>query len=66
MKHTKQDTKRNAKPSAKPNAERIWKQFEDHLVPRLRLSVIDRAVYSHLFRHSRLEASGRCAFLLWD
>jgi len=38
----------------KPNAEHIWKQFEDLLVPRLRLSVIDRAVYSHLLRHSRL------------
>jgi len=39
----------------KLNAEHIWKQFEDLLVPRLRLSVIDRAVYSHLLRHSRLE-----------
>jgi 5-methylcytosine-specific restriction endonuclease McrA len=37
----------------KPNAERVWKQFEDLLAPRL--SVIDRAVYSHLLRHSRLE-----------
>ena len=37
----------------KPNAERVWKQFEDLLAPRL--SVIDRAVYSHLVRHSRLE-----------
>lgn len=40
---------------AKANAETTWKQFEDHLVPQLRLSVIERAVYSHLLRHSRLE-----------
>ena len=46
----------------KPNAERIWKQFEDILVPRLRLSVIDRAAYSHLLRHSRLEGKLRLRF----
>jgi len=38
----------------KPNAERVWKQFED-LAPRLRLSTTGRVVYTHLFRHSRLE-----------
>jgi len=37
----------------KPNAEVVWTQLEDLLVPRL--SVIDRAIYSHLLRHSRLE-----------
>ncbi len=46
----------------KPNAEHIWKQFEDLLVPRLRLSVIERAVYSHLLRHSRLEGRARLRF----
>jgi hypothetical protein len=46
----------------KPNAEQIWKDFEDSLVPRLRLSVIDRAVYSHLLRHSRLEGLRRLQF----
>ena len=46
----------------KPNAEQLWKQFEDILVPRLRLSVIDRAVYSHLLRHSRLEGKLRLRF----
>ena len=46
----------------KPNAELIWKQFEDLLVPRLRLSVIDRAVYSRLLRHSRLEGRLRLRF----
>jgi hypothetical protein len=43
----------------KPNAAQIWKQFEDLLVPRLRISVNERAVYSHLLRHSRLEGRGR-------
>ena len=33
----------------------VWKQFEDLLIPGLRLSISDRAVYSHLLRHSRLE-----------
>ena len=46
----------------KLNVELIWKQFEDLLVPRLRLSVIDRAVYSHLLRHSRLEGRRRLHF----
>ena len=41
--------------SKKPNAELVWKQLEDFLAPRLRLSVIDRTVYAHLLRHSRLE-----------
>jgi 5-methylcytosine-specific restriction endonuclease McrA len=48
--------------SKKPNAAQIWKQFEDLLVPRLRLSVIDRAVYSHLLRHSHLEGQRRLQF----
>jgi hypothetical protein len=39
----------------KPNAETVWKQLEDVLIPRLRLSLIERAVYYHLLRHSRLE-----------
>jgi len=50
----------------KTNAEQVWKQFEDHLVPRLHLSLIDRAVYSHLLRHSRLEGKLRLQFsILW-
>ena len=40
----------------------IWIQFEDHLVPQLRLNVVDRAVYSHLFRHSRLIGRRRLRF----
>jgi len=39
----------------KPNAELVWKQFADVMVPRLNLCLADRAVYSHLVRHSRLE-----------
>jgi 5-methylcytosine-specific restriction endonuclease McrA len=50
----------------KPNAELVWKQLEDQVVPRLRLSVIDRTVYSHLLRHSRLEGKLRLRFsLMW-
>src|SRR5258706_15492846 len=50
----------------KPNAELVWKQLEDLLAPRLRLSVIERTVYSHLLRHSRLEGKLRLRFsLMW-
>src|SRR5438309_4038791 len=48
----------------KPNAELVWKQLEDHLAPRLRLSVIERTVYAHLLRHSRLEGKLRLQFSL--
>jgi 5-methylcytosine-specific restriction endonuclease McrA len=40
----------------------VWKQLEDLLVPRLALSVTDRAVYSHLLRHTRLEGKSRLQF----
>ena len=46
----------------KPNAELVCKQIEDLLVPGLRLSVIDRAIYSHLLRHSRFEGKLRLRF----
>ncbi len=46
----------------KPNAELVWKQLEDMLVPRLRLTVTEHAVYSHLVRHSRLEGKLRAPF----
>lgn len=45
-----------------PNALRVWKQFEDVLAPRLGLSTADRAVYSYLLRHSRLEGKLRFRF----
>ena len=44
------------------DAVKIWKQLEDMLVPRLRLSVTEHAVYSHLVRHSRLEGKLRAQF----
>jgi len=39
----------------KPNPVLVWKQMEDLLAPQLSFSLADRAIYSHLFRHSRLE-----------
>src|SRR6266446_3626267 len=48
------------------NAVQVWKQLEDLAVPRLHLSVFDRAVYSHLLRHSRLEGKLQLRFsILW-
>jgi HNH endonuclease len=46
----------------KLDAARIWKQFEDVMVPRLALSVVERAVYSHLLRHSHLEGRRKLRF----
>jgi hypothetical protein len=46
----------------KLNAVHVWKQFEDLLAPRLRLSVYDRAVYYNLVRHSQLEGKRRLHF----
>jgi 5-methylcytosine-specific restriction endonuclease McrA len=46
----------------KLNAVHVWKQFEDLLAPRLKLSLIDRAVYSNLVRHSQLEGKRRLHF----
>jgi len=39
----------------KVNAAQVWRQFEDLLAPKLNFSRTDRIIYSHLFRHSRLE-----------
>lgn len=46
----------------KVDAGEIWKKVDDVLVPRLRLTVIERAVYSHLVRHSHLEGTARISF----
>lgn len=46
----------------KPNAALVWKQMEDLLAPQLGFSLTDRAVYSHLFRHSRLEGKPQLRF----
>ena len=49
-----------------PNGARVWKQLDDIVVPNLSLNTIDRAVYSYLLRHSRLEGKCRLCFsLLW-
>jgi hypothetical protein len=53
---------RNAAPNAALNAAEVWKQMEDSLVPRLRLSVLDRSVYSYLLRYTRLEGKSRLHF----
>ncbi|HEY2823553.1 MAG TPA: HNH endonuclease [Candidatus Acidoferrum sp.] len=45
-----------------PNAVHVWKQLDDFVVPNLRLNVTDRAVYSHLLRHTRLECRHRLCF----
>jgi hypothetical protein len=48
------------------DAAQIWKQLEDVLVPRLNLTLSERAVYSYLLRHSRLEDRLRLRFsILW-
>lgn len=39
----------------KLNLKLLWMQFTDFLYPRLRLSIIERAVYFYLIRHTRLE-----------
>jgi hypothetical protein len=50
----------------KINAVHVWKQMEDLVVPRLHLSVIDRAVYSYLLSHGRLEGRLELRFsILW-
>jgi len=44
------------------DALQIWKHLEDEAVPRLKLTVYERAVYSHLLRHSRLEGKPRICY----
>jgi len=46
----------------KLNTTCLWKQFEDVLFPRLGFSITDRAVYYHLFRHTRLEGKLQLSF----
>jgi 5-methylcytosine-specific restriction endonuclease McrA len=46
----------------KLNAVHVWKQIEDVLAPRLKLTPVERVVYSHLVRHSRLEGKRRLHF----
>jgi len=46
----------------KINGVEVWKQLEDLAVPQLRLSVYERAVYSHLLRHSLAEGKRQLRF----
>ena len=43
----------------------VWKQVEDLVVPRLHLDLVERAVYSHLLRHSQLEGKSRFRFSIY-
>jgi hypothetical protein len=45
-----------------PNATVVWKQMEDLLAPQPSFSLADRVIYSHLFRHSRLEGKLQIQF----
>ena len=48
------------------DAVQVCKEFEDLLAPRLKLSALERAVYSHLLRHSRFEGQLRLRFsIVW-
>lgn len=44
------------------DAAEVWKQMEDLAIPQLRLTPYERAVYSHLLRHSRLEGKAQIRF----
>src|SRR5258708_6458091 len=46
----------------KLDAVQVWKQMEDLLAPQLNFSLADRVIYSHLFRHSRLEGKLQLKF----
>jgi 5-methylcytosine-specific restriction endonuclease McrA len=49
----------------KLDAVEVCKELEDVLAPRLKLPVLDRAVYSHLLRHSRFEDKLRLRFSIF-
>lgn len=51
--------------SKKLDVVEVWKQVEDALTPQLGLSPIERAVYLHLLRHSRVEGRRRVRFSIF-
>ena len=53
-------------PNTKVNAKLLWIQFEDVLAPRLGLTIFDRAVYSHLLRHSLVVGKLRLHFSIYS
>jgi pimeloyl-ACP methyl ester carboxylesterase len=46
----------------KLDAAEVWRQMEDLAAPQLRQTVHERAVYSYLLRHSRIEGKVRLRF----
>jgi 5-methylcytosine-specific restriction endonuclease McrA len=50
----------------KIDAVEVCKEFEDVLAPRLSLTVIDRTVYYHLLRHTRLQGKLRLRFTIME
>jgi predicted transcriptional regulator len=54
--------KDNTMKAKKFDAVEVCKEFEDVLAPRLKLMMLDRAVYLHLLRHSRFEGKLRLRF----
>lgn len=50
----------------KVNAKLLWIQFEDVLAPNLGLTIFDRAVYSHLLRHSLVVGKLRLHFSIYS
>jgi hypothetical protein len=66
MKDNKNDKNNRTSAALIANAALIWKQIEDQLVPRLHLNLVERVVYHHLLRHSRLEGKLQLRFsILW-
>jgi 5-methylcytosine-specific restriction endonuclease McrA len=49
-------------PARAINAAQLWRQFEDLVIPQLHLGLSERAVYSHLLRHTHLEGLRRLRF----
>ncbi len=42
----------------------VWKQYEDFVIPQLKLSLYERVLYTHLVRHSRLEGMKQLRFTI--
>lgn len=49
-------------PNKKLNPKLLWIQFEDVLAPSLGLTILDRAVYSYLLRHTLVVGTPRLHF----
>jgi HNH endonuclease len=47
------------------NVVHVWQQMEDLLIPQLHLDLVERAVYYHLLRHSRLKGKPRLRFSIY-